>query len=104
MKTILPPANAPTNFPSGDRRTYRVTGISLLTSAPAAPKPAAVLVDRDGEVWRPTDRVRGGERVWECPAPSDPEDRGDGPSYPWTLPEMNAWFGPLVQQRLDGAA
>ncbi|WP_405611183.1 hypothetical protein [Streptomyces sp. NBC_01508] len=24
MKTILPPANAPTNFPSGDRRTARV--------------------------------------------------------------------------------
>ncbi|MEV8353140.1 hypothetical protein ACFVTT_23520 [Streptomyces niveus] len=102
MKTILPPAATPTNIPSGGRRTYRVTGISVLAPAPAASQPT-VLVDRDGEVWRETDRVRGGERVWECPAPSDPEDRGPGESYPWTLPEMDAWFGPLVE-RLDGAA
>ncbi|MDX3067722.1 HNH endonuclease [Streptomyces sp. ND04-05B] len=53
-------------------------------------------VDRDGDAWVPDgidDATRETRLV--CPKPQAPEDAGDGPSYPWTLSEVQSAFGPL---------
>lgn len=84
----------PTDVPAGDRRTVLVTGIST-------PYPVGmVLVDRDGEEWTVTGRTAGGDVRVFCAEPSDPDDRGDGPSFPWTLPVVEQWFGPLVPKAM----
>lgn len=84
----------PTNFPTGDRRTVRV-------ALPAVPV-ALVLVDRDGDVWRQAGLTGSGEPLMVCDMPQDPEERGDGPSYPWTPDAIRAWFSPV--RTLGGAA
>ncbi|MFF9844659.1 hypothetical protein [Streptomyces sp. NPDC013740] len=88
----------PTNIPSGDRRTIRVE-----FTAPLPPVPVAlVLVDRDGDVWRQAGVTVEGEPRMVCDSPSQADDRGDGPSYPWTPTAITAWFGPV--RTLGGAA
>ena len=57
-----------------------------------------VYIDRDGERWVETGRIRRGSPVLACPAPTNPADAGDGPSYPWTLAEVAAAFGPLAEE------
>ncbi|WP_327376242.1 hypothetical protein OG393_21185 [Streptomyces sp. NBC_01216] len=87
----------PTNIPSGDRRTVRVE-----FTAPSRPVPVAlVLVDRDGDVWRQAGVTASGEPLMVCDSPQAPEDRGDGPSYPWTPAAIVAWFSPV--RTLGGA-
>ncbi|MET9955656.1 hypothetical protein ABZ135_29480 [Streptomyces sp. NPDC006339] len=88
----------PTNIPSGDRRTVRVA-----LPAPLPPVPVAlVLVDREGDVWRQAGVTAEGEPRMVCDSPQAPEDRGVGPSYPWTPTAIAAWFGPV--RTLGGAA
>ncbi|MEU8316691.1 MULTISPECIES: hypothetical protein [Actinomycetes] len=59
--------------------------------------PVLFLVDRERNVWRPTSvSTPAGERVWACPMPLDPDDQGDGPSFPWTERLVAAFFGPLT--------
>jgi len=60
-----------------------------------------LLVDRNGEVWRPAGVAADGDVVLACDSPSNPDDRGDGPSYPWTLSQVEKRFGPLVQATVD---
>lgn len=57
---------------------------------------AQAYVDRDGDVWLPdgVDEVTR-ETRFVCPKPQASEDAGDGPSYPWTLSEVQHVFGPL---------
>ncbi|MZE53777.1 hypothetical protein GTY86_35770 [Streptomyces sp. SID5770] len=85
---------SPTNIPSGDRRTVRV-------ALPPAPV-ALVLVDRDGDVWRQAGTTAAGEPLMVCDSPQNPEDRGEGESFPWTPEAIRAWFGPV--RTLGGAA
>ncbi|MFD3535197.1 hypothetical protein [Streptomyces sp. NPDC058664] len=84
----------PTNIPSGDRRTVRV-------ALPPVPV-ALVLVDREGDVWRQVGVTASGEPRMVCDVPQAPEDRGDGPSNPWTPTAIRAWFSPV--RTLGGAA
>jgi hypothetical protein len=84
----------PTNFPTGDRRTYRV-------ALPPVPV-ALVLVDRDGDVWRQAGVTESGEPRMVCDFPQDPAERGEGVSYPWTPTAIRAWFSPV--RTLGGAA
>ncbi|MFJ7070138.1 hypothetical protein [Streptomyces sp. NPDC101115] len=88
----------PTNIPSGERRTIRVE-----FTAPLPPVPVAlVLVDCNGNVWREAGVTESGERRMVCDLPVNPEDRGEGPSFPWTLRMVEGWFGPV--RPLGGAA
>jgi hypothetical protein len=57
---------------------------------------STVWIDREGEVWRPNGVDRAGEQLLACSYPQNPADRGDGPSFPWTLPTVTRWFGPLT--------
>jgi hypothetical protein len=110
---IATPETTPRHYPAHQRKR----GIALSTNPTEFPlfpdrtipvplPPPVVgelLVDRDGETWRVTDqRDASGNRVLACDAPSDPEDQGDGPSFPWTLRSVEMWFGPLVRP-LGGA-
>lgn len=61
----------------------------------------AVFVDRDGEVWRLNGRTPDGDELMVCDNPSDPGDRGEGESFPWTRRTVEMWFGPLAV--CDGA-
>ena len=63
------------------------------TQAPPT-MPAMVFVDRDGNEWRVTGAANGDVQL-ACDEPRDPEDQGDGPSFPWTLRSVQSWFGPL---------
>jgi hypothetical protein len=86
----------PTNIPTGDRRPVLVTGVTV-------PAQRVVYVDRDGDVWHPTSETTAdGEQVLHCPAPQDPEDQGEGPSYPWTLRALELALGPV--RPMGGAA
>jgi hypothetical protein len=55
-------------------------------------------VDKDGDVWVPSGRTPDGELLLSCPLPLDPEDAGEGESFAWTLPLVEAEFGPLTEQ------
>jgi hypothetical protein len=55
-----------------------------------------VFVDRDGDVWVPTGHTASGELLLACPEPINPEDRGEGESFPWTLRSVRLAFGPLT--------
>lgn len=62
-----------------------------------APAPAPVLlVDRDGEEWRSDGLTPDGDELMVCDQPSNPADRGEGESFPWTRRTVEMWFGPLV--------
>lgn len=58
--------------------------------------PVTVFTDAEGNDWVPAGHNGVGELVLSCPAPLDPADQGDGPSYPWTLHEVQSVFGPLM--------
>lgn len=58
-------------------------------------------VDRDGDVWRPVGRDAQGELILACTAPRNPEDQGEGDSFPWTLSTIEMWFGPLTEVSLE---
>lgn len=61
-----------------------------------APLPQTEFVDRDGDVWVATGHTYDGELLLACPHPSNPDDRGEGESYPWTLRSVRMAFGPLI--------
>lgn len=84
----------PTNIPTGDRRTVRV-------SLPPVPV-ALVLVDRDGDVWRQAGVTESGEPRMVCDSPQAPDEAGPGASNPWTPDAIRAWFSPV--RTLGGAA
>lgn len=53
-------------------------------------------VDKDGDVWVPSGHTPDGQLLLSCPLPLDPEDAGEGESFAWTLPLVEAEFGPLT--------
>lgn len=63
-----------------------------------------IFMDRDGEVWRGygTDAASG-ELLLACDEPRNPDDRGSGPSFPWTVRTVRMWFGPLVEMTAEDA-
>lgn len=61
-----------------------------------APLPQTEFVDKDGDVWQATGHTADGELLLACPHPHDPEDRGEGESFAWTLRLVQAGFGPLI--------
>lgn len=63
-----------------------------------APLPETVFVDHDGDVWAPNGHTEDGELLLACPNPSNPEDAGEGPPFPWTLTAVERAFGPLTAQ------
>lgn len=58
--------------------------------------PQTEFVDRDGDVWRATGHNEAGELLLACPEPRNPEDRGEGESFAWTLRSVRRSFGPLI--------
>lgn len=60
--------------------------------------PPEVFIDRDGDEWHPIGRNASGEVMLACPEPQNPEDRGEGESFAWTLPLVEAGFGPLTSR------
>lgn len=76
----------PTDFPLPSEET-----ITIPIPAPL------ILIDRDGDVWRPAGRSETGDLLLACDLPADPDDRGEGESRPWTLPKVEARFGPLTE-------
>ena len=63
---------------------------------PDAPLPQTEFIDRDGDVWVTTGHNPDGELLLACPQPNNPEDAGEGESYPWTLRMVRMAFGPLI--------
>lgn len=61
-----------------------------------APLPQTLFVDRDGDVWEPNGHTAEGELLLACPNPRNPEDRGEGESFEWTLARVERTFGPLT--------
>lgn len=61
-----------------------------------APLPGTEFVDRDGDVWVATGHTTDGELLLACPSPQNPDDAGEGPSFPWTLRMVRLSFGPLI--------
>lgn len=61
-----------------------------------APLPQTVFIDRNGETWVQAGHTSDGELILGCPEPSNPEDRGEGASFPWTLSQVEDAFGPLT--------
>lgn len=61
-----------------------------------APLPQTTFVDRDGDVWVPAGHTAEGELLLACPEPQNPEDAGEGPSFPWTLQRVERACGPLT--------
>jgi hypothetical protein len=80
--------------------------LSSLFHPPAAPQrpmplhkatlPQTEFVDREGDVWVPSGTNGSGELLLACPEPHNPEDRGEGESFPWTLRSVQSSFGPLI--------
>ncbi|WP_407553119.1 hypothetical protein QOM21_24060 [Streptomyces sp. Pv4-95] len=68
-----------------------------------APRTPVVLVDREGDEWRPAGLTASADVLLVCDAPRNADDRGTGESRPWTVSSVARSFGPLVR-RLDGAA
>lgn len=58
--------------------------------------PTTEFVDNSDDVWQPTGHNEAGELLLSCPEPHNPEDRGEGASYLWTLREVQRSFGPLI--------
>ncbi|MER5882670.1 phiSA1p31-related protein [Streptomyces sp. NPDC001941] len=90
MSTTIssPPLTSPASFPTGDRRPTPVAGLT--------PPPVAY-VDADGDRWTVTGkRTPDGELIVECAEPQDPDDAGEGESFPWTLRLVEDAFGPLT--------
>lgn len=58
--------------------------------------PETVFVDRDGDEWVPSGHTPAGELLLACPQPLNPEDAGVGEPFAWTLPLVQAGFGPLI--------
>ncbi|MFJ9754932.1 hypothetical protein [Streptomyces sp. NPDC101149] len=69
---------------------------SRVLSLHKAPLPKTVFVDRDGDEWTATGHTDGGELLLACPHPHDPQDAGEGESFPWTLHTVQSSFGPLI--------
>lgn len=67
------------------------------------PLPQTEFVDRDGDVWVATGHNTDGELLLACPAPQNPEDRGEGESYRWTLRTVRMAFGPLIARSVVAA-
>lgn len=82
----------PTDLPGASRRPVLV---ALPPARPSTLPLGAALVDCDGNKWRVTGRTAGGDVRLACDLPRDPDDCGEGPSWPWTLATAEAWFGPL---------
>ncbi|WP_333744111.1 hypothetical protein [Streptomyces ardesiacus] len=74
----------------------RIKQTPKVVSLHKAPLPQTEFVDRDGCVWVADRNNDRGELVLSCPSPVDAEDAGEGESYPWTLREVQAAFGPLI--------
>ncbi|RSS92510.1 hypothetical protein EF919_18435 [Streptomyces sp. WAC02707] len=72
------------------------TGIVPVYPLHSAPLPQPSFVDARGNVWELAGHNKAGEQVLACPSPVDPEDAGEGESYPWTLREVERAFGPLT--------
>ncbi|MET9222425.1 hypothetical protein ABZX65_27175 [Streptomyces sp. NPDC003300] len=64
----------------------------------------SLFMDRDGEVWRGygTD-ASSGELLLACDEPRNADDRGTGPSFPWTARTVAMWFGPLAEVTAEDA-
>jgi hypothetical protein len=58
---------------------------------------SAFFMDVSGDVWRLTGRGTGGDAVLVCDEPLDPDDRGEGESFPWTVATVTERFGPLTE-------
>lgn len=74
------------------------TGITPVYPLHEAPLPQTAFVDSRGETWVQAGHTSEGELILGCPEPSNPEDAGEGPSYPWTLSQVEEAFGPLTAQ------
>ncbi len=63
----------------------------------------ALLVDREGDVWRVAGRTSEGAELLVCDSPQGPDDVGEpGPTvFPWTRRAVESWFGPLVPASPD---
>jgi hypothetical protein len=91
------------------QRSIVTTSFQTQSAAPTVvslhkrPLPQTEFVDRDGDVWVVSGHTVAGELIMSCPAPSHSADAGDGVSFPWTLREVQAAFGPLMA-RSAGAA
>jgi hypothetical protein len=72
------------------------TGITPVYPLHEAPLPQTAWVDGRGETWIQAGHTNSGELILACPEPSNPEDRGEGASFPWTLSQVEAAFGPLT--------
>jgi hypothetical protein len=86
---------APTDLPSYGRFDQTIP-------VPLPPSDS-LFVDRNGEEWRPVGHTVDGDVLLACDEPLNPEDRGEGESFPWTDRLVEAWFGPLVRKPLGGA-
>ncbi|GGQ83373.1 hypothetical protein [Streptomyces flaveolus] len=82
----------------------RIKQTPKVVSLHKAPLPSAEFVDVNGNVWVADRHNDRGELVLACPAPVNPEDAGEGESYPWTLHEVQAAFGPLIARTAAVAA
>ncbi|MFF7096349.1 hypothetical protein ACFY9A_28740 [Streptomyces rubradiris] len=72
------------------------TGITPVYPLHEAPLPQTAWVDRQGDTWVPAGHTSEGELILACPEPLNEGDRGDGPSFPWTLGMVERSFGPLT--------
>jgi hypothetical protein len=72
------------------------TGITPVYPLHVAPLPRTAWVDANGETWVEAGHTELGELILACPEPLNPEDRGEGPSFPWTLGLVERAFGPLT--------
>lgn len=82
----------------------RIKQTPKVVSLHKAPLPSTEFVDARGNVWVADRNNERGELVLACPHPVDPADCGDGESYPWTLHEVQAAFGPLIARSAAVAA
>lgn len=73
-----------------------LTGITPVYPLHEAPLPQTAFIDRNGETWVASGHTSKGELILSCPAPTQPEDRGEGTSFPWTLAQVERAFGPLT--------
>ncbi|MET8766382.1 hypothetical protein [Streptomyces sp. NPDC004658] len=72
------------------------TGITPVYPLHEAPLPKTAFVDSRGETWVPAGHTSAGELILACPEPLNEDDRGEGPSFPWTLRVVEGLFGPLT--------
>ncbi|TGZ14680.1 hypothetical protein DV517_61630 [Streptomyces sp. S816] len=73
-----------------------VTGTTPVYALHEAPLPRTAWLDRNGETWVPAGHTSRGELILACPEPTREEDCGEGASFPWTLSQVEAAFGPLM--------